>query len=275
VGTLYVIGVLLAAPDDTTLRSLRILRQVPLVVAGEPERASQFLTRFDLHPRLIPVPEPGEALDQVLAVLKTGDVALLQEEWFPGQARALIQGAVERGFAVVPIPGPVSPVTALVVSGLPANSFVYVGSLSEGLDPCLPSHTAERHTLVALEAAEDLVEALTRLHTALGDRPLVLNGRFAGWSQGPWRGTLGSAPDHVAAFPPQGTCVLVIGAVESKPARWHSDRLQAEIQARLDRGQGASQIGRQVAGESGWSRREVYRQVLSCQAAQRSDPRRR
>ncbi len=206
----------------------------------------------------------------MLDALATEDVALLQEERLPGPAGALIQAAVARGFAAVPIPGPILPLTTLVVSGLPADSFVFLGSLSEDVDLPLPGSVAERRTLVALEETGRLVETLTRLHAALGDRPLVLDGEFAGWSQGAWRGTLGSALDHLAAHPPQGSCVLVIGAGESEPARWDADRLQAEIQARLDRGQSTSEISRQVAAESGWSRREVYRKVLGCQASQRS-----
>ena len=270
-GTLYVIGAPLATPEDVTLRALRILRQVRLVIAGATEQARRFLASFDLHPRLIPVPGPGELLDEALGALETGDVALLQEGWFPGAAGALIQTAVERGFPVVPVPGPVSPLTTLVISGLPADSFIFLGSLTEGLDLSLPTHIAGRRTLVAIEAASRLTGALARLHTAMGNRPLVLDGRFAGWSQGTWRGTLGSALDHVAACPPQGTCVLVISGGEGEPARWGADRLRVEIQARLDRHQSASEIGRQVAAESGWSRREVYRQVLACQASQRSD----
>jgi 16S rRNA (cytidine1402-2'-O)-methyltransferase len=274
VGTLYVIGAPLATPEDVTLRALKILRQVRLVVAGDPERARRFLDRFDLHPRLIPVPQPGEGLDEALGALETEDVALLQEEQLPapaGPAGALIRASVARGFPAVPIPGPVLPLTALVVSGLPADSFIFLGSLSEGLDLPLPSHAAERRTLVALETSDRLAGTLARLHAALGDRPLALDGEFAGWSQGAWRGSFGSALDHLTAYPPQGPCVLVSGGAEGEPARWDADRLRAEVQARLDRRQSASEIGRQVAAESGWSRREVYRKVLECQASQRSD----
>jgi len=274
VGTLYVIGAPLARPEDVTLRALRLLRQVRLVVAEEPELARRFLDRFDLHPRLIPVPQPGAGLDEVLGALATEDIALLQGEQSPvpsGPAGALLHAAVRNGFPAVPIPGPVSPLTSLVVSGLPAGSFVFLGSLSEGLGLPMPCHAAERCTLAALEEADRLAGTLARLHAALGDRPLVLDGEFAGWPQGAWRGTLGSAPDHLAAHPPQGPCVLVIGAGEGQPARWGADRLQAEIQARLDRGQSASEIGRQVAAESGWPKREVYREVLKSQASRRSN----
>ncbi len=161
-GTLYVIGASLATPEDATLRALRILRQVSLAVAEEPGRARQFLARFDLHPRLIPVSGSGEILGQVLAALETGDVALLQEEGFAEPAGALIQAAVEGGFPVVPIPGPISPLTALVVSGLPADSFIFLGSLTEGPAPPLPPHVAQRHTLVALAAAGHLAKTLTK-----------------------------------------------------------------------------------------------------------------
>jgi len=271
VGTLFVIGAPLATPEDLTHRAARVLRQVSLVVAGEPEQARQFLARLDLHPRLISLPQSGEGLDEALAALRSEDVVLLQEEQFPGPTRALIQAAVERGFPVVPIPGPVSPLTALVVSGLPADSFVFLGLLTEGSDLLVLSYLAERRTLVALEAADRLSETLGRLQAALRDRPLVLAGEFAGWPQGVWRGTLGNGLDHVAAYPPQGTCILVIGGAEGAPTCWDAEELQSEIRARLDRGESASGISRQLAAESGWSRREVYRQVLKSQASQHSD----
>ena len=265
----------MAAPEDVTLRALRILRQVRLVVAGEPERARRFLAHFNLEPRLISVTGSDERPDEALAALETEDIALLQEEWFSGPARALIQAAIERGFPVVPIPGPVSPLTTLVVSGLPADSFIFLGTMTAGLDLPLPSHVARHRTLVATEAADQLAGTLARLHATLGDRPLVLDGQFAGWSQGMWRGTLGSALDHVTLCPPQGPCVLAIGAGQDEPARWDTDRLRAEVQARLERHQSASEIGRQVAAESGWSKREVYQKVLELQASRRSEQRRR
>lgn len=270
-GTLYIVGTPMATPEDVTLRALRILRQVSFVAVGEPESARRFLAHLGLHPRLILVSGPGESMDEALAALDTGDVALLWEGGPHDPAGALIRAAVARRFPIVPIPGPASPLTALVTSGLPADSFIFLGSLAGDLDPSLPPQIVERHTLVGLEAPGSLAGTLARLHTTLGDRPLVLDGEFAGWPQGRWRGTVGSALTHAAACPPQSACTLVIGPGKARPARWDADRLQAEIQARLDRRQSASEIGRQVAAESGWSKREVYRQVLERQALQRSE----
>jgi hypothetical protein len=53
--------------------------------------------------------------------------------------------------------------------------------------------------------------------------------------------------------------VLIVGGARERTARWDEGQLMAEILTLRQQGQGASQIGRQLAARSGWPRREVYR----------------
>jgi len=70
-----------------------------------------------------------------------------------------------------------------------------------------------------------------------------------------------------------GPHILVIGGASHQPARWTEDRLCAEIRARLDQGLDVRQTARQLAAESGWPRRAIYR--LAVQAGQPSEELRR
>ena len=131
--------------EDITHRALRILRDVVLVVADDVDHARRLLADHDIATPLTAT----DSLDAPLSALETDDIALFSTGWSPGPSgpgQLLIHAAIERDFPVVPIPGPTLPVTALVISGLPADSFVYLGELPQG--------PAARRGLLASVASE-------------------------------------------------------------------------------------------------------------------------
>jgi 16S rRNA (cytidine1402-2'-O)-methyltransferase len=261
VGTLYIVGAPGGDPQDITPRALRILGEVVLVVADDVDRAQCLLAGYGLDTPLL----ASTNADLPLSALDGGDVAVLFEDWSPGPTGPsfqLVRAAIERGFAVVPVPGPCLPLTALVVSGLPADSFVFLGELpsqSAARRDLMASVAGERRTLVALESPDALPELLADLYGVLGDRPLVVvtaSGEATGVA---WRGTLGDAPGEALVEPGLELCVLVIGGAREPVERWDEERLRAEVRRCLDQGLSAREIGRALAAESGWSRRAIYR----------------
>ena len=285
--SLYVVGAPAGDPGDLTRRALRILCEVTLVVAddadaqqpmGQPQRLMAH------HGITTPLATAGGAAP--LAALEKGDVAYLCPGWMLGLSDTgsrLVRAAIERGYPVVPIPGPALPITALVISGLPADSFVYLGELPQH-DPArhdlLASAAGERRTIVVVEQLDRLVPVLTDLQAILGDRPVVIVaargelGSASGIESPPergdaviWQGSLGQAPEgYINMQDRPYPVILVLGGARdqgirsiSTPDRWDEDRLRAEIRACLEQGLGAREIGRLLAGESGWPRREIYR----------------
>jgi hypothetical protein len=70
---------------------------------------------------------------------------------------------------------------------------------------------------------------------------------------------LAQSPDPLLGQHASGALVLVIGGAQEQAARWEEARLLAEVRALRKQGLRASQIGRQLAAESGWPRRVIYR----------------
>ena len=287
VNNLYVVGAPAGEPHDLTRRALRILREVTLVVADD-EGGRQFMSQAEplMAHHGITTPLATAEGEAPLAALEKGDVAYLCPGWLLGLPNAgsrLVRAAIERGYPVVPVPGPALPITALVISGLPADSFVYLGNLPRhgpARHDLLASVAGERRSLVVVEQPDRLIPVLTDLQAALGDRPAVIvaaSGELESASgiESPlergdgviWRGSLGQVPEGYANMQDHPyPVVLVLGGARdqgirssSTPDRWDKDRLRAEIGACLEQGLGAREIGRLLAGESGWPRREIYR----------------
>ncbi len=262
-GTLYVVGAPVGGPADLTRRALRILREAAVIVGDDDGSIQQLLAQLELTAASV-----ANGVEAVLEALDHSDVAFLSSGWLLGLSdlgELLVRTAIEHRFPVVPIPGPVLPLTALVLSGLPAHSFVWLGELSwpsPQPQAALTDLAHDPRTVVAVVPALHLAEIGAELYLALGPRPLVLVGSSDRGAQVIWRGTLGELSGRPSMETISGRCVLVSGGAQEKAARWEEDRLRARVEALRARGLGAREIGQQLAGESGWPRREIYRMVI-------------
>lgn len=271
-GTLYLVATPIGNLEDLSPRALRTLRSVGLIAAEDTRHTRKLLTHFDIHTRLVSYHEHNKLtrLDQVLAALESGDVALVSDAGTPAlndPGYELVRAALEAGYAVSPIPGPSAPVAALVASGLPTDAFLYLGYL--------PRKASERrrmldevrsfpYTLIFLESPHRLLEALADLAQALGDRPAAVARELTKLYEEIFRGTLSQAQAHFIAHPPRGEFTLVIGgAAADQPVRWDEARLEQAIEGALAEGAPAAQIAARLAAESGWSRREVYQRITA------------
>ena len=259
-GTLYIVAAPAGDPQDLTRRAKRILATAPLVVADDQGSAQALLDCHGIATTTSLISENGH-----LDALAEGDVAYLFS-WLspavPGAGHWLIKAALDGGYPVAPVPGPSLLITALVLSGLPADSFVYLGELPQ--DPVergelLVATGMEPSTLLALVPHALLRLVLTDLHNAFGDRPVVLVASSSTGARVLWRGRLGenAAVSDQVVLP--GALVLVLGGAPVGLGRWDEGRLHAEIQDLLVEGLRAKEISQQLAGASGWPRREIYR----------------
>jgi 16S rRNA (cytidine1402-2'-O)-methyltransferase len=265
-GTLYLVGTPIGNLEDITLRALRILEQVTLIAAEDTRRARILARRYEIETPITSYFEGNKLtkLEAVLSALDRGDVALISEAGMPGLSDPgyeLIRAAIEHGHPVTPIPGPSAPVTALVVSGLPSDSFLYLGFLPRRRrERCqlLAEVTRERRTLVAFEAPHRLRESLADIETVLGQRPVAICRELTKLYEEVWRGTVAEARSHFDEVEPRGEFTLVIGGASKQRERWDQKRVQAGLDELLAQGVPRPAAARRVAAASGWSRSEVY-----------------
>jgi 16S rRNA (cytidine1402-2'-O)-methyltransferase len=160
-------------------------------------------------------------LDYLLDYLEKEDLALVSEAGMPGLSDPgyeLIVAAIERGISVVPIPGASAVITALVVSGLPTDQFLYVGFLPRRKGQrqrLLSSIVDEPRTIVAFETPHRIRETLSDIEEILGDRRLSVCRELTKIHEEIFRGRVSQAREHFAE--PRGEFSLVI---EGKTRAW-------------------------------------------------------
>jgi len=265
VGTLYLVATPIGNLEDITLRALRILQEVSLIAAEDTRSAGFLKARFDINTPVTSYFEGNKLskLSLVLDALDRGDVALISEAGMPGLSDPgyeLVCAAIEKGCPVVPIPGASAPVTALVVSGLPTDSFVYLGFLprrSSERRRVLADAARERRTLVFFETPHRLRDSLADIESILGDRAIAVCRELTKLYEEVWRGSVSKARQHFEEEEPRGEFTIVLGGAPEEQ-QWSEDRVREALDRLLSQGVARSTAAKQVAAESGWHRRDVY-----------------
>ena len=134
-GTLFLVATPIGNLEDITHRALRILSEVQLIAAEDTRHTGRLLKHYGIHTPTTSYHEHNKdsKIPKLLAALNQGDVALVSDAGTPGLSDpgyALTRAAIEAGHLVSPIPGPSAPIAALVASGLPTNTFLFLGYLS-------------------------------------------------------------------------------------------------------------------------------------------------
>jgi 16S rRNA (cytidine1402-2'-O)-methyltransferase len=220
---LYVIATPIGNLEDISLRALRLLREVKLIAAEDTRTTRRLLNAYNIKTSLTSYHEHSKRakLDYLLDYLEKEDLALVSEAGMPGLSDPgyeLIVAAIERGISVVPIPGASAVITALVVSGLPTDQFLYVGFLPRRKGQrqrFLSSIVDEPRTIVAFETPHRLRETLSDIEEILGDRRLSVCRELTKVHEEIFRGRVSQAREHFVE--PRGEFSLVI---EGKTRAW-------------------------------------------------------
>ena len=269
-GTLYLVSTPIGNLEDITLRALRVLREVDIIAAEDTRHTGKLLKRYEITTRLTSYHEHNkEAREEfLLEVLEGGDLALVSDAGTPGLSDPgfeIVRAALAHGYEVTSIPGPSAPIAALVASGLPTDSFIFLGYLprkASARRAFIESLSNESRTLVLFEVPHRIQKTLGDLIAILGeDRFAALGRELTKMHEEIIRGTLQEVQAHIASGEPRGEYTLVLGGAPS-PGKWTELEVMEAMRARVESGLNRSSAARHVAAESGWDRQEVYRLSL-------------
>jgi 16S rRNA (cytidine1402-2'-O)-methyltransferase len=177
VGLLYVVATPIGNLADITLRALETLKTVDAIAAEDTRHTSGLLSHFGISKKLIAVHEHNEhqSAEKLLLLLQAGEhVALVTDAGTPGisDPGAVVVDIVRKaGVKVVPIPGVSAVITALSVSGIQQNGFLFHGFLpasGAARRKALESLKSQTVTLVFYEAPHRIVESISDMANVLG-----------------------------------------------------------------------------------------------------------
>ena len=253
---------------DHTPRLLEVLRDAAMVVSEDTRTTKKLLGALESqsHAEFVPLHEHNEreVLDRVLDKAATSNVVLVSDAGMPGISDpgfALVRAAHERGIRVSPLPGPSAVTAALAASGLPTDRFCFEGFLpKKGKREALEVLGAESRTMVFFESPHRLLDTLEVMAQVWGsDRQASVCREMSKMYEEVRTDSLANLIDHYCEGT-KGEITLVVAG-----SRGPSETLEqavARAQALVNSGVRAVDAARDVARESGYSKREIYSALL-------------
>jgi 16S rRNA (cytidine1402-2'-O)-methyltransferase len=175
----------------------------------------------------------------------------------------LIVATSQRGIPVIPIPGPSVITTALVISGLPTDKFIYLGFLprkSGARQRLLESVVNEEGTIIVLESPHRLSAALDDMLLVLGDRRIAVCRELTKIHEEVFRGKISQATQYFTH--PRGEFTLVIEDKRDRGKPQLTPDIEQQLHHMRQSGSTAKEAVAKAASETGLSKKELYQAWL-------------
>jgi len=215
---LYVVPTPVGNLEDITLRALKVLREVSLILAEDTRTSSVLLKHYDIHTPLRSHHKFNEhaTAERMAEEALACDIALISDAGTPAISDPgfmLVRACVEKGVEVQCLPGATAFVPALVDSGLPNDRFYFEGFLPQkkGRQTRLKALAEEEHTMIIYESPFRLQKTLEQLAEYLGpERRASVSREISKLHEQTVRGTLSELAEHFRQTPPKGEIVLIV-----------------------------------------------------------------
>lgn len=216
---LYVVPTPVGNLEDITLRALRVLKEVDLILAEDTRTSSVLLKHYDIHTPLRSHHKfnEHETSDDMAERIRSGlNVALISDAGTPGISDPgfmLVRACVERGLEVQCLPGATAFVPALVDSGLPCDRFYFEGFLPQkkGRQTRLMRLAEQEHTMIIYESPFRLVKTLEQLAEYLGsERQASVSREISKVHEETRRGSLAELVQSFKERPAKGEIVIIV-----------------------------------------------------------------
>lgn len=274
---LWVVAVPIGNLGDLSPRAKEILQEVEIVLVEDTRQAGLLFSRLGLGKKeFVSLFDHNEKsrINSVLDLLRKGnEIALISTAGTPvisDPGYLVVRACRENGYKVVPVPGPSSPVTALMASGLPAQPFTFLGFLPRKWGDkkrALLQYSDISTTLIFFERKNRLQETLQIAFEALGERECCVARELTKRHEELIYFDLGEQVDKDLQLP--GEFTVLLGPprkTEPSPRSEVEDLLEIE----MDRGGKPKQVIHRVQERvRGWNTKQIYEIFLSKQDEQK------
>ncbi len=225
-GILYICGTPIGNLEDITLRALKILKEVKLIAAEDTRHTKKLLNHYQINTKVTSYYEYNKIkkATYLVEILKNNqDIALVSDAGMPGisdPGYVLVNLALKNNIKIIPIPGVSALITALVVSGLPTDKFVFEGFLPRKIKErkrYFKSIKNEERTIIFYEAPHRLKRTLKDMLEIWGDRKIVIARELTKMYEEIIRGKLSRVLSEINAKDIKGEITLVVqGGIKKK-----------------------------------------------------------
>lgn len=224
-GVLFVVSTPIGNLEDITLRALRVLKEVNLIAAEDTRKTGILLKHFQIKNRITSYHDfnKEKKTPYLLKELKSGkDIAIVSDAGTPGISDPcfyLVKRAIKEEIRIVPVPGSSALLSALVVSGLPTDRFVFEGFLSfkkTKKNKRLKELSSEKRTLIFFESPYRLVQTLKNLNEVFGEREIVVAREITKKFEEIIRGKITDVESHFERKKVKGEMVIVVEGESKK-----------------------------------------------------------
>ena len=232
---LYIVPTPIGNLEDMTIRAIRVLKEVDLILAEDTRTSGKLLKHFDIgtHMHSHHMHNEHKTVENLISRLKSGEtIALISDAGTPAISDPgflLTRACVENNIAVECLPGATAFVPALVNSGLPNDKFVFEGFLPEkkGKQTRYLALAQEARTMIFYVSPHKLVKTLAEFVTYFGeDRQVCVSRELSKLHEENVRGTAKEVLTHFETKPPKGEIVVVVAGKNSDHKKQESKEKQ-------------------------------------------------
>lgn len=216
---LYIVPTPIGNLEDITLRAIRILKEVDLVLAEDTRTTRKLLAHYDIHTPLesYHIFNEHQKTSELADRIRSGQtIALVSDAGTPSISDPgfmLVRACIERNIDIECLPGPTALIPALVNSGYPSDKFCFEGFLphKKGRKTRISRLADESRTIVLYESPHRLIRTLNELKDAMGpERKCSVSREISKIHEETVRGTLSDLVEHFERKAPRGELVIVI-----------------------------------------------------------------
>ena len=277
IGKLYIVSTPIGNLKDITFRAVETLKMVDLIAAEDTGRTRELLNHFDINTHLTSYHEHNkyDKANEIIEEIKNGaDVAVVTDAGTPiisDPGNELVKKAISENIEVTAVPGACAAVNALVLSGLDAKSFVFIGFLSEDKRKQreqLDEIQNETRTMIFYISPHNIIDDLTSLINVLGNERLAsISREMTKVYEETLRGTLSELLENLKNRNIKGEFVLVVNGIdknlvkELEISKWLEISVTEHYDRYIAEGLSDKDAIKKVAKDRGVDKRDIYREL--------------
>ncbi len=225
---LYIVATPIGNLEDITLRALKVLREVDLILAEDTRRTRLLLARYQIEKPLLSYHQHSrlQKINYILSQLQQGrKLALVCDAGTPGisdPAGKLVASVLAKlpEVKIVPVPGPSAITTLASVAGVPMERFFFLGFLPKKkgrnrlVKLAVEIISRYRIPVMLFESPERTGKTLADFQKQNPSLLVVVGRELTKKFEEIWRGKIASAINHFENRPPKGELVLIFHLAE-------------------------------------------------------------